>query len=475
MSCAIIFFKLSSPRKEPHTLVTTYFTTYIHYKRLSTMRRLGILFLLFSLLISTGCMSTNKRIETAISLEKVQDYQGAFNQYYMVLKRKPASPPALTGAMRSGEQLLVSDLDNFDKARQENNHRKAMEYITHAQHIITVLKPYSQVLSIPTRYNDAIADSQIRATTQYAQFKYDQGLAFFSEAHYRRAYKAFQEVIDTLPTFKDAQQRRARSLELGKQYIAILTPPASRFMSASRLMQTEVLSSLMAQNDPFIEIIDRRHLETILKEHKLTYSGLINDRTSIDAGDISGISSIIYIEVLAIDSSASREKRGTKVIHYVEPQIFEQSYTDTSGQFISRYRVSFKSRPAAVNLFEFTNRVSVMANFQIISVATSQITETKNTTTVKKSSTIFASTNGYDFRSLSTFVPNSIMVLGSEQMAFSRQDQLMRTLPLPYQTSYFTAPQVPRDVRSLSTDALQELGTTVGSQIYHYFNPQDSQ
>ena len=440
------------------------------YSMVAPIRLLS--FSLILVILLSGCMSSSKHLETAINYEQAHKPQLAFDHYLSVLQRKSTNEQAQAGVIRVGILLVDEHLANFTSFRTKNQHRKAVESYNAAQRIVQKISQYDHSIALPSSLDDAIADSRTRATTQYAEEKYQQGLTLLGKKDYREAYNFFQLVIDTLPNYKDALYRQKRSLELGMHRIAILTPSATRFSGSSRFLQTEVLTALLDRNDPFIEIIDRRHLETILKEQKLSYTGLINDKSAIEAGDISGISSIIYVEILSIDSVENHETKSVKVAHYLEPKIFDQSYTDTAGNYISQYLISFQSRPATVALFERSNTVTITANYQIISVATSHIETTKNRKDRQSSSVTYAASQNYDYRALSTFVPEAIVIRGSEQMAISRQDQLVRTYSPPYQRSYFNAPRLPTNMATLTSRSLERLGKTVSNDIYSFFNSQ---
>lgn len=425
--------------------------------------------LLSLLILLVGCMSTSKRMETALNLESAGQPEAALQHYMAVCSKHPDNVQAISGAARTGQIVIDKGVTQFKSSRDNNSHRQAVVHYDEAFKLYTQLKNLGVNTNWPTNLEAAISDSREKAILEYCEEEYQYGIGAMANKQYRKAYFHMANVIVKKPTYKDAAKRQAEALELGKQRITVMAGNNKKYATHSRQIQTEVMAYLMSLNDPFIEIVDRQHMATILQEQQLSYSGMMDEKSTVEAGRLAGISTIVYIEILAVQESRNNMKKASKKAFSITPILRDKGYKDTSGRFIPQYELTYSSRPITVSLYEKKAQLNITTNYQIISVETSQVLQAKNFTTTEISSTTYATCGHYDYRSLSTKVPNTELIRGTESVAVRKQNEAHKKFTPPYKAKYFNAPREIMTSANLKQVGMAKVGKQVGEELFQFF------
>ncbi len=100
---------------------------------------------------------------------------------------------------------------------------------------------------------------------------------------------AYETEINNLS--KSMAEKIARS---GKKTIAVVdfTDLQGNITELGRFLAEELSSELVSAGKPF-EVVDRMHLRTILSEHKLSLTGLVDPKTVKKLGQLSGVDAIV--------------------------------------------------------------------------------------------------------------------------------------------------------------------------------------
>ena len=89
------------------------------------------------------------------------------------------------------------------------------------------------------------------------------------------------------PNYKDAAILREECLDLGKFPVAI-----SKFENATKFSQVDerlsafIVTDLSSINDPFLRIVERDNLELILKEQRMSLSGIVDQHAAVEVGNL---------------------------------------------------------------------------------------------------------------------------------------------------------------------------------------------
>src|SRR5690606_38559003 len=99
----------------------------------------------------------------------------------------------------------------------------------------------------------------------------------FDRQQYRKAYYEFDAIDARDPNYKDVSILRSESLDKGQYPVAIVPfDNASGKRDIEKRVQAFVLTDLASINDPFLKIIERENMDLILREQRLSLSGVVN-------------------------------------------------------------------------------------------------------------------------------------------------------------------------------------------------------
>jgi curli biogenesis system outer membrane secretion channel CsgG len=141
--------------------------------------------------------------------------------------------------------------------------------------------------------------------------------------------------------------------------------------NSGELVASKFVSSLWKTR--YFSILERKQLQTILEEHALQMSGIINDSTAVEFGRLLGVDGLIFGEIF--DYSVKDTKGTEKVKEKVWTGEYEK---DKNGKIIYEGTGKIKTKKkkykeAMVNKKFIRRNVNVGINFRMVSVETGEI------------------------------------------------------------------------------------------------------
>lgn len=402
------------------------------YKKVSVVTFLSIL-LLFAI---SSCSPVGGWIEKAKELERNGLITSAREQYIRVLEKDPENVEAIVGLKKIDEERFKTKLDEFRIAYNNQNYPEAYDLYDEIQEIKDEDAYYNIIMNIPAsilrqymtvkaalaekhyekgknyyqsedwsstiseleKCNDFVEgykNTQQLIKTSKARNYYSIGLSNYKSGCYEEAYENFDKCLEYDPGNKKARELKNNSVEKGRVDIAIFDfSNNSRDREVARSLYAQVLSELVSasKTDPFLRVIDRKHLSVLLREQNLAEYGVVDQQTATKTGRIIGVDQVIMGEVIEV--SYDKTDNPPEGIDAYDFDI----YSDSEGN--ARVR-SDKTR---FYLYEGDAKATVKFNLLKISVGTGQLVESEVITESKYDKFRFAKYNG-DYSSLSLTRP----------------------------------------------------------------------
>jgi len=193
----------------------------------------------------------------------------------------------------------------------------------------------------------------------------------------RKAAREFQATLNLIPGYKDAQLRYDKARKLAVKRIAIVpftdkSNTRNKFGAISELMSDLIVSRVMEGNfvNEFTEIIARSQMDAVLAEQQLSASGLVNEASTVNLGQLLGAHEIISGSILQVVSVPART---TSVIRTAKATVVigKEEYQDEDGKPQER---EIKGEVSCeYKLFTKTASATISGSFSILDVETGRI------------------------------------------------------------------------------------------------------
>lgn len=344
----------------------------------------------------------------AVQLENAGLVTEAAQFYYDALTKKRTNIDAQIGLKKTGQILLSQKLSAFSQAAAFDSQREAVYKYLEAEDYQKKVAKVGVNLEIPAMYRSdfevakekylgelyeqgtelldqqqfseaenvfselsrldpSFKDASNLQSIAFVEPKYKAGKKAMANGHYRTAMNRFTEVQKKMPHYKDTDEELKNALALGQYSLALLRfENASDKIGLSALAEAYVLEALSDINDPFLRIVDRDNLQVIMDEQTLGMTGVIDEETAVNAGEIIGAQAIVTGTVLSYSSSLGRvvtkKKKG-----FEHSQVKQYSKADETPKYVDRYKeVEYVETSA-------TNKASFSFQFKVISLKTGEV------------------------------------------------------------------------------------------------------
>lgn len=248
-----------------------------------------------------------------------------------------------------GEYLV--ELYNEGQALLEQQQFKAAEDV------------FARIAKLEPNYKDA---SSLQAVA-YLEPLYRQGKADLAANQFRKAYTSLDKVVVKDASYKDASALRQECITKGQYTIAVMpfTGPINRSTIQDKV-QAHAISALTGVNDPFLRVVDRENMERILQEQRLSLSGIVDEQTAVQAGNLIGAQAILIGNVTDFREVAGELRRSTK--DGFEAYRVEQVNKETG----EKYMVT-KYKPVRYSEYLQENKVYLSFNYRLVSLETGEV------------------------------------------------------------------------------------------------------
>ncbi len=356
-------------------------------------------------------------------------YSEAALYYYNALLRKRDNIDAKLGLTNTGQRVYDEKLDVFTKAKAMGEHKQAvyaykdaLDYkvklegvgvklespsymaddfeeakLVYADHLYREGKRFldeknfpeaekflKELLSLEKSYKDA---SDL-LNTAVNEPHYLEGKALFEKGMYRKAYYEFDKVYQTDDTYKEVNIYRSNCLVKGKYPVAISPfENASGQKDVEKRVNAYVITELANIDNPFLKVVDRAQMDAILAEQRLGMSGVVDEETAAEAGNLLGAKIMITGTVLSYTPTKGRirteEKRG-----YESYQVKKYDRENDRTYYETRYK------PVTYKTHQGENKVSISFQYKCVSLESGEVLFSEVIEKNLKSSVNYASYDG---------------------------------------------------------------------------------
>jgi len=389
-------------------------------------------------------------------------FEEASQMYLQSLARNNNNIDAKIALKKTGQAVLDTRLGDVFKAHSTDNHKGAVYAYLKAQDFIKSVAQYNIELSAPPQYEqyfnisrnkyldqlyaqavDLLAEEKFEAADPLlAEIKqldpnykdvrslkrtsaneplYRNGKAEMQAKNYKQAYYYFDQIYQNDKSYKDVAQLREKARKEASITVSVLPfQNYTRYNNVERSIQSGVVSSILALKSPFIDLVDRENLQTILDEQKFGLSGQVDEATAAKVGNLLGVKAVLIGKVTNFSENTGRLRSEEKVA-YEGYQAKEWNSTLNQYQNVTKYR--------RTNYREFYNDrdVNVTFEYQLISSETGRILASNVVNKNVKDEVRYATYQG-DTRNLFPGDANGVFFGSNEKNRFDRLFQGRREL-----------------------------------------------
>jgi len=372
-----------------------------------TLRVIGILGVILALFFA-GCTGSKSLSKKAGKLEEAGLYSDAAMFYYNSLLKNNNNIDARIGLTKTGQRVLNDKLDDFSKAKAMGETKEAVYDFLDAMAFYDKVERLGIELEYPNYFNDDFEAEKLKyvkglyeeSNELMAERKFDQangllkeierllpgykdvsdlkntavnepiyleGVEHFDAGRYRLAYYELDQVYLNDPNYKDVAILRDECLDLGKFPVAIgeFDNSSSRKGMEKRL-KAFVITELSAIDDPFLRIVERENLEMVLEEQRMNLSGIVDESTAVEVGNLLGAKAIITGTLISYNEKAGKlrvnEKNG-----YEAYRVKLYSKEEDRHYYQTRYK------PVTYKEYYNANEVTLSFQYKAISLETGEV------------------------------------------------------------------------------------------------------
>ena len=301
----------------------------------NTARFSSLLFAVAALVVLTGCSGSNAFTKKGQKLEAAGLQQEAAGNYFIALQKNRSNLEAQIGMKKTGQVVLNDKLNDFAQKKSFGNKKDAVQSFQAANSYFNKVKGLGVTLSMPEFYladyedvkdeylhdlydegttllaaenfkeaekvfaeisklDPSFKDASSLGDIAYLEPLYSDGVAARSAQQWRTAYNKFSKVVEKQSHYKDATTLREKCIEDGRYSMAVLEfENATNRTGMATKVQAYALDAMTGIDDPFLKIVDRANLQTIVDEQQLGLSGIIDEQTAVSVGELIGAKAII--------------------------------------------------------------------------------------------------------------------------------------------------------------------------------------
>jgi hypothetical protein len=398
----------------------------------SIIKAIVLLFAIFSL---TSCDTPKSLTKKGDKFSEKSLYADACQFYMQALNQKGDFIEAKEGLRASGQKQVNIYLDNFFKSKNFGEERKAIYHYRDASSLQSKIATYSIQVDIPQTYTsdyNTIVDD-------YVATNYDKAIDLLEEEKFAESEKLLREITLLKPNFKDVESmknvatfepiyrsaneflelekfrsayyefekipasykecesRKALALKAGLLSIGIMEfKNSTRQRGGESAISALITEELIQLDNPFIKIVDRQQVQTLIDEQLLGMSGQVSENTSAQAGALIGAKAMLNGKLVSYSKQEQAIQKSSKK-GWLERKI--RKYNEETEKYY--YETVYDK----IRYDEYYGNASVQVGFQfqLLSSESGEILLSKLININKNDELHFAESN-YDYRNI---VPGS--------------------------------------------------------------------
>lgn len=274
---------------------------------------------------------------------------------------------------------------------------------------------------------------------------YRQGIRFLQEGRCRSAYGVFGRLGSEIGGYKQSENLRLQALECAQFPVAIVTVPGPASEQYASQLQSQVMSSILAANDPFIRVIDLSVVNPRL-DKLIRQSGALSATVAQELVQQHGILTILLLRFEQFElKEGKRDVREVTAFEKLQP---EKTAEETSTEY----------REVQYQHITRENMVSAHVAYRLVSTRTGQLLQSDQVSDDCHSRAEFARYNG-NVRNLYPSRRRGDNTLEPNPEGYHRLQQLLR------------APDEVQPLHILVKDVFSYVSAIVSSKVLNY-NPE---
>ena len=236
----------------------------------------------------------------------------------------------------------------------------------------------SQIWLAKANVRDYVLEINI-AKNNAAEGHYQNGLSLKLKDERESQKNAAQQFLMAetfINNYKDAQEFYFICKNAGTTRIAILSfsnkSGKSRYGSIGENISSSIRSGLLNDNTvmEFVDIIDRQQIDQIIKEQKLSQSGLVDSKTTLEIGKLLGVHQIISGEVTYLTASKPKHLKTTQ--RYTKKVVIDtEVYTGDDGK--AKSRNVYGKVKATATTHSVSAEAQIRVSYQVLHAETAQV------------------------------------------------------------------------------------------------------
>ncbi len=441
-------------------------------------------------LLLGGCSGSKSLSKRGMQLESAGMYTEAANFYFNALVRNSNNIDARVGLSNTSRKVLNDKLDNFSRHRAMEEHRSAFDAYRDAVQYRERIRRFGIAHEIPQHFVDDYEvsknivlrgmyerGSDLMAERKFADAKlvfaeilridpayedvgqlkgiakneplYLEGTDHFDAGRYRAAYRSFEQIFRNDANYRDVAVLMQEALNLGRFPVAISPMVnATAVANMDQRVYAYFVTALTQINDPFLRIVERQNMETILSEQRLSLSGIVDQNTASQVGNLLGAKALITGTVLTYSSNAGRVRRTDK-------DGFESYQVQLTNAETQQKYFETRYKPVKYSEYYQQNEVRLTVQYKAISLESGEVLFSRILEGVEEDQMYYAAYDG-EVSNLFAAGPNGTVLTSS------RDRQRIQSL--------IRAPRTVRSVDELTNQALNNAASGLREDLQKFLS-----
>jgi len=371
-------------------------------------KHLLYIFILALSLLTAACTGSKKMAKQATKLEEAGMVEEAADFFYRSVTRNDNNIDAKVGLKRTGQIVLDNLLSEFFKANAAEDYRTATYKYIEAKEFYEKINGVGISLDFPNFYEsdfenakenyldelyyraeDAMdyenfslveeltaeiltldpnyKDVEALNRRAVAEPKYREANDLVTAKKYRTAYYIYEEIIGEFGHYKDSHELMKYCREKAIYTVAFLSfdneTGKNGFEDA---ISAKVIQYILENRDPFIKVIDRENTSVILEEQQLALSGMVDESTAANAGNLVGAKAVLTGKLITmrVNKGGLQAKRQKGYHAY---SVREKDPATGKTYSVTRYEKVY------YNEYTERNTVTIAFQYQLISSETGEV------------------------------------------------------------------------------------------------------
>lgn len=309
----------------------------------------------------------------------------------------------------SYEQALENDLNRIEILKKATSSFDGDQTVTNFAEMIRIYKTIGDIQQVlagiprksfnaakrkdtgfsyePVDFSNDLESTKVKfeeSKKEAAAMHYAQGRALENsegKEDLKNSAKHFRWANQYSPNYRDATERYNEIKVVATTRMGVNKfdmSVSSKYGDVAARLTDELLNSISAKAKTleFFEVIDRDQLDRVIKEQKLSLSGLMDETTTAEIGELKGVDVILVGNIT--ESIVDRQKSGPTEKSYTKNVVLrKEKYKDEDGK--EKTREIKGDVKATAKIITKTAEATVGCTYKVVDVQTGEVIESGST------------------------------------------------------------------------------------------------